>query len=621
MGKMTCLGRAGAAGCVREEGDHRRVTCPLAPVAYTVSVMAKKWVLAAPEREAAGRLTAALHVSEVTARLLVNRGLLQPAAAQAFLQPSLHELHDPCRHPAMMEAAAFLLNAARAGKRIAIFGDYDADGICATALLMRCFAHVGAQADSYIPHRVEEGYGLSREALQELADRGTDVVVTVDCGISGADEVAFARRLGMDMVVTDHHQPGDVLPEAAYVLNPKLPGCGFGYENLAGVGVAFKLMWAIGQQLSDGLRVTEEFKDLMMEALCLVAVGTIADVVPLVDENRVLTHFGLKTLTVSSRPGLNALIAVSRLPGVRISAEDVAFRLAPRLNAAGRMGDARAAVDLLTTCDERHATDLAEHLEGQNRLRISAQNAALRQAEALLAESGQLERQGCIVLASPDWHQGIVGLVASRLAETYWRPAFVFAAEDDLLHGSGRSIPGFSLLDAVKACADLLERYGGHEGAAGLSLRAENLPAFTELVSERARGALGHEPAVPELALDGEVELGSLNLSLVKEIKLLEPFGKGNPEPLFAACDLQLVGSPRIVGSNGNHLAFMVRQDRTTLRVIAMRRADWIDELRARKGEPFALAFEPVINTYQGRTSVELRAEDLQWDADRPESP
>ncbi len=581
--------------------------------------MVKKWILASPQREAARRLAGALHISEVTARLLVNRGLAEPAAAQAFLQPSLHALEDPCRHPGVLDAAALLLEAARTGKRIAIFGDYDADGICASALLMRCFAHVGAEPDLYIPHRVEEGYGLSCEALQELADRGTDVVVTVDCGISAVSEVAFARKLGIEMVITDHHQPGETRPDAAYVLNPKLPECRFGYENLAGVGVAFKLMWAIGQQLSDGHRVTDEFKDLMMEALSLVAVGTIADVVPLVDENRVLSHYGLKTLTVSSRPGLNALISVSRLRGDRVSAEDVAFRLAPRLNAAGRMGDARAAVDMLTTCDERHAADLAEHLEQQNRLRINAQNAALRQAEALLAESGQLEQQGCIVLASPDWHQGIVGLVASRLAESYWRPAFVFAAEDDLLHGSGRSIPGFSLFDAVKQCAHLLERYGGHEAAAGLSLRAENLAAFKEHMDERARGVLGTEPGVPELALDADVDLGSLNLALVKEIDLLEPFGKGNPEPTFMASDLRLVGSPRIVGSNGNHLTFMVRQGRTTVRVIAMRRADWIDELRARKGEPFSLAFEPVINTYRGRTSVELRAEDLQWDVDRTE--
>ncbi len=297
------------------------------------------------------------------------------------------------------QAKRCLLDASRAGKHVTIFGDYDADGICAASLLMRCFDHLGTPADVYIPHRVEEGYGLSCEALQELADRGTDLVVTVDCGIRAVEEAAFARGLGMEMVITDHHEPGEEKPDAAHVLNPKLSECGLGYENLAGVGVAFKLMWALGQQLSEGQRVSEQFKDLLMEALSLVAVGTIADVVPLLDENRVLTRYGLKALAVSARPGLRALIAVSRLRRGDISAHDVAFRLAPRLNAAGRMGDAKAAVEMLTTTDEGHAADLAEHLEKQNRLRISTQNVALREAQELLAQSGQLDRAGCIVLA------------------------------------------------------------------------------------------------------------------------------------------------------------------------------------------------------------------------------
>ncbi|MCK4284024.1 MAG: single-stranded-DNA-specific exonuclease RecJ, partial [Candidatus Brocadiae bacterium] len=300
-----------------------------------------------------------------------------------------------------------------------------------------------------------------------------------------------------------------------------------------------------------------------------------------------------------------------------ISAHDVAFRLAPRLNAAGRMGDAKVAVEMLTTTDEGHAADLAEHLEQQNRLRIDTQNVALREAQELLTQSGQLDRAGCIVLASPDWHQGIVGLVASRLADKYWRPAFVFASDGETVRGSARSVPGFPLYAVVRECADLLDRYGGHKGAAGLSLRAENLPAFTERVNQHAGQLLGQEPPVPELDLDGEIELSALNRALVREIDLLAPFGKGNQEPLFAASGLRLVGNPRIVGSNGNHLTFMVRQSQTTLRVIAMRKADWIEELRARKGEPFSLAFVPIINTYRGQTSVELQAEDMQWDSER----
>jgi single-stranded-DNA-specific exonuclease len=579
--------------------------------------MPKKWVLHPDRPDQARRLATALRVAEVTARLLVNRGLTGPAEAQSFLQPSLHELKDPCNHPPAVEAARFLLGAARAGRRIAIFGDYDADGICAAALLIRCFRYLDTEVELYIPDRVEEGYGLSCEALAELADRGTEVVITVDCGVSAAAEVAYARERGIEMVITDHHEPGERLPEARHLLDPKLPSCGgLGYEGLAGVGVAFKLVWAIGQELSDTHRVSDEFRDFLMEALSLVAVGTVADVVPLVDENRILTHYGLKTLPAVSRPGLRALMAVSRLDAGGVSAEDVAFRLAPRLNAAGRMGDARSAVELLTTTDERHAADLAEHLEQQNRLRKSVQQAVLQDAEERLAQQAELRERSCIVLADPDWHQGVVGLVASRLAERYWRPAFVFTANGHVACGSARSVPGFPLFTIVKECAGLLERFGGHQGAAGMTLRMENLPAFTEKVCGLAARFFGAERPSPTLELDGEVRLADLNAGLLSEISRLEPFGNGNPEPCFAACGLQLVGHPRLVGSSANHLAFMVRQDRCVLRAIAMRRTDWLEEFRARRGEPFALAFQPYVSTYGGKVSVELRAEDLRWESD-----
>jgi single-stranded-DNA-specific exonuclease len=419
----------------------------------------------------------------------------------------------------------------------------------------------------------------------------------------------------MELVITDHHEPNGDLPDTPYILNPKLADRDFGYEYLAGVGVAFKLAWALGQEISEGDRVSEPFKDLLMEMLSLVAVGTIADMVPLVDENRVLARYGLRTLAAASSPGLRALLASSRLAAAgRISARDVAFRIAPRLNAAGRMGDARAAVEMLTTTDHAHAVDLAEHLDAQNRLRMKVQREALRTAEEMLEADTTLRDRPCIVLAGGDWHQGVLGLVASRLAETHWRPAFVLGIDGDTVSGSGRSVPGVPLFHIVRECADLLERFGGHEGAAGLTLSRANLPAFTDRICALAAEFAGAAQPVPELALDGGVGLGALTVDLLREVEMLEPFGKGNPQPLFAASDLVLVGNPRIVGSNRNHLAFMVRQGRTTLRAIGMGKADWIEELTARKGEPFSLAFEPNINTYQGRTSVELRAEDLQWD-------
>lgn len=578
--------------------------------------MVKRWVLP-PDRDAdVERLSAALRVSPVTARILVNRGLTEPAAAQSFLQPTLHELRDPCEDPAVVAAARFLLEAVHDGRHITVFGDYDADGICGTALLMHALRFLDAQVDFYIPHRVDEGYGLSIEALRELAAGGSEVIVTVDCGVTAVEEAAEARRLGIDLIVTDHHPPTDELPDAAHVLNPKLRGATFGYEGLAGVGVAFKLVWALGQQLSEGTRVSEEYRDLLMEALSLVALGTIADVCPMMDENRVLTRYGLKTLPTSSLPGLRALIAASRPRGDQLSARDVAFLLAPRLNAAGRMGDARSAVDMLITDDERHASDLAGHLEQQNRQRRRTQTEAVRQAEQMLADTGQLDEPGCIVLSSPDWHLGIVGLVASRLADRFGRPCFALNVEGNVARGSARSPGAFPLYQAVSECSDLLDRFGGHDTAAGLSLQMDNLPAFTERINALALRFHGGEAPIPDLALDGEMPLSALNADLVRELRLLEPFGRDNPRPLFAATDLRLVGYPQTVGSAGRHLAFKVRQGNTVLRAICMGKADWLGELSARKGEPFSLAFEPSIDYYRGTMSIELRGEDIQWDAE-----
>jgi len=578
--------------------------------------MVKKWIFPPERPDEVRRLTSALNVSALTARVLVNRGIREAQAAQSFLQPSLHDLQDPCEDPAVQEAARFLLDTARAGRRITVFGDYDADGICAAALLMRVLTFLDARADTYIPHRIEEGYGLSCDALRELKKAGTEVVVTVDCGVSANREIALARELGMEVLVTDHHEPGDERPQARHLLNPKLDDCRFGYRFLAGVGVAFKLVWALGQQLSGGSRVSDEFKDLLVEAMALVAIGTVADVVPLLDENRVLVRYGLKSIRATGRPGMAALLEAGRVRA-EVSATDVAFRLAPLLNAAGRMGHAKAAVELLTTHDAARAATLARELVSQNQRRRSVQRATCREAEELVAQDEHLQERNCIVLVNADWHQGIVGLVASRLAEKFWRPAFVFTTDGDVARGSARSIGGFPLYTAVEKCADLLEEYGGHEGAAGLAVSLANMAAFQERIDAVAGELRGAEVPTPELGLDGHVALPELNVDLLREIQLLAPFGRENPEPVFAASGLQLAGNPQTVGADGQHLAFMVRQDRTTLRVIAMRKADWLEPLRDRKGEPFSLAFQPGIDTYRGPATVELRATDLQWDAEQ----
>ncbi len=578
--------------------------------------MTKRWTLPPENADRVRRLSRAIRVSELTARALVNRNIQDEAEAQSFLQPSLHDLRDPADDPTITEAADFLLDAVRSGRKITIFGDYDADGLCAAAVLLRALRFLQARADLYIPHRIEEGYGLNVDAIRELAGRGTELIVTVDCGVSAAPEVELARSLGMDVLVTDHHEPRDGLPEVTHLLNPKLDRCGFGYEYLAGVGVAFKLVWALGQRISESRRVSDEFKDLLVEALALVAIGTVADVVPLLDENRVMVSYGLKTIAAADSPGLRALLEVARVRHDPPTARDIGWRVAPLLNAAGRMGHPDQAAELLTTRDPARARELAAHLKEQNRLRRSVQRSTCQEAEQIVSGNPYLREQNCIVLTNPEWHQGVLGLVASRLAEKFWRPAFVFTIEGELARGSARSIEGFPLYSAVTQCGHLLEEYGGHQGAAGVTLPVNNLEAFRETINRVAEQLQGREPDLPGLRLDAEARLAALNLDLVREFERLQPFGEGNPRPLFYASDLRVAGRPRIVGRDGRHLAFMVRQEDTTLRVIAMGKADWLEPLRNRREEPFRLAFRPGINTYRGNTSVELRGEDLQWDGE-----
>ncbi len=576
--------------------------------------MSAKWTLPAEKPEAAERLARDLRIARLTARLLLNRGLSDAGSAGRFLEPSLKELKDPRENPTLTEAAGFLWDSVRAGRRITVFGDYDADGICATALLVRCLRSAGAEVDFHIPHRIEDGYGLTCEALQAHRDRGAEVAVTVDCGISSCREAEHAAAIGLDLVVTDHHKPGHARPAARHVLNPLLPDCAFGYERLAGVGVAFKLAWAFGQAMSARPSVPDEYKPVLVDALPLVALGTVADMAPLVDENRVLVSYGLRAIPQTANPGLRALMESAEGTGNGgISAYRVAYHLAPRLNAVGRMGHAGVAVEMLLTDDPRHAADLAAHHNQQNRLRQNVQKAIFEEAQARAAAEFDAEHCGCIVLASPDWHLGVVGPVASRLSETFWRPAFVLRKENDMARGSARSIPGFPLFEAIRRCEDLVERFGGHEGAAGLTLPVANLEPFTDRINDIAIELQGSPPPGPELALEGEVNLRELSDDAVRELRRLAPFGMGNPQPLFMAGALSVAGNPQLVGKGRKHLSFLARQNGVSLRVIAFGKADWLPLLNARRGEPFALAFEPMLNGFRGPERVELRAEDIQW--------
>jgi len=562
-----------------------------------------------PMAPAAGDLARHLGVLPIVAQMLINRGLSDRASATAFLRPSLNDLHDPSLLPDMDRAARRVRRAAARGERIAIYGDYDVDGVTGTAILLRCLALLGAGATYYIPDRLDEGYGLNVAAVRALADQGVRLLITVDCGINAVEEVAEAKNSGLDVIVTDHHEPSDLLPQADCLINPKLPAADYPFRELSGAGIAFKLAWAIGKGFSDGRRVSPEFKDFLLDSLSLAALGTIADVVPLKGENRAIACFGLRGLAESDAPGLRALRAAAGLDERTISARDVAFKLAPRLNAAGRLGSARRGVELLVTAQADEAAAIAAELNQENARRQRLQEAIIREARAMLAEDETARQRHAVVLAREGWHAGVLGIVAARLAAEIWRPVALLTLEGAEGHGSARSIEALNLFETLKECAGLLTSYGGHARAAGLRIRRDALEPFRAAFERAAARRLDDSDLVPSLAVEAEAPLRAVTPELVREIESLEPFGEGNPEPLLAAFDLEVAGSVRRMGADGRHLSFWVRQDGVAARAVAFGLGEMARDLE-RAGR-CSLAFVPRLNRWRGEERLELEVRDI----------
>ena len=572
--------------------------------------MAKQWTIQPPFAEAT-RLAAALGMPPVVADILGRRGYETPEAARAFLAPQLDQLHPPEAMPGLAKAAERLVAAARDGEPIVIYGDYDVDGITAAAILWKALRLADAKVRIYIPHRLEEGYGLNLEAVERLAAEGTRVLVTVDCGISGCDEVARAAALGVDVIITDHHEPdADRLPPALAVVNPKLPGSPYPFRDLAGAGVALKLAWAIGRTLSRRDRVSEPFRAFLVAATGLAALGTIADVVPLVGENHVLACFGLRALAASDQPGIAALREVGRLDGKAIDAHHIGYVIGPRLNAAGRMGHASDAVELLTTAGPEAALTIARNLDAQNRQRQEIERAILDQAAAQVAETFDPDRDAAIVAAGAGWHTGVIGIVASRLVDKYHRPTVLIGVGDDQAQGSGRSIPGFHLFQALSACRRHLTTFGGHAMAAGLRLAPEAVEPFRRAFLAHAAGALSPEDLTPRLTVDAEVDPSYLDLETARHLDRLGPFGAGNPRPVFAARRVQVTSPPQRIGRRGDHLAMYVTSGGRARRAVGWGMGDLADAV-GRAGS-CGLAFTCHVSTFRPtRPEVELHVKDL----------
>jgi single-stranded-DNA-specific exonuclease len=581
-----------------------------------VQRVAKSWHLLPHDRGAIERLGGALRVSPVVAQLLLNRGLGELDQAERFLKAPFTGLHPPELLPGVCAAADLLGEAVRKGRRICVYGDYDVDGTTGTAILWQALRLLGSPADFYVPHRLEEGYGLNCEALRQIAASGASVVVTVDCGIGSLAEAEEARRLGLDLLITDHHEPKASLPAAAAIVHPRLPGCAYPFGGLSGAGVAFKLAWALCQRACGSERVTPRFREFLLEAVVLTALGLVADVVPLHDENRIFVRHGLSRLRQAPTPGLRALLDATGLgEKSQLCAEDVSYKLAPRLNAVGRLGSARLVVELLTTTSPQRAADLARFLEGQNTQRQQYERRILVRAREL-ADSCDLDGAPALVLADPEWHPGVVGIVASRLVEQYARPVLLIALQERgdsgvVGHGSGRSIPGFPLHEALEACGEHLLSHGGHAAAAGFRIRAELIEAFRKRFCDYATRMLEAGPPIsPRLVLDAEVPLSALTPGMLEEVGRLEPYGMDNRRPVFLASGLQVVGELKRIGGGERHLSFRVRQQATALRAIAFGMAERADELMS-DGGSCCLAFTPRLNEWQGYRRVDLEVVDL----------
>jgi single-stranded-DNA-specific exonuclease len=580
------------------------------------TVVSKTWRLLPHDQGAVERLASGLRVAPVVAQLLLNRGVAAADQARRFLDAPLSGLHPPELLPGVAEAAERILAAVQAGRQVCVYGDYDVDGVTGSSILLTGLRLLGAQPMLYVPHRLEEGYGLHCEALQQLAADGVSLVVTVDCGIASLAEAALAKRLGLELIVTDHHEMKATLPEAAVLVHPRLPGTSYPFGWLSGAAVAFKLAWAIAQKACGSSKVPPRWRDYLLESVGLACLGVVADVVPLHDENRILVRHGLQQLRKTTLPGLKALCAAAGLERGVLRASDVAFKIGPRLNAAGRLGCARLVVDLLTTTSDEQALQLARYLEEQNGKRQLLERHMVAEARELLESEGR-HRDPALVLARTGWHGGVIGIVAGRLADLYGRPALMIALPDGAGDhagagvGSGRSVPGFPLHEALAACGELLLGHGGHQAAAGFRVRPENIEAFRERFCTVAAGHFPGGPPAPTLVLDAEVPLGALTFGLLDDLDRLEPYGAENRRPVFLAGGLEVVGEPRKVGNGERHLSFRVRQQGVTLKAIAFAMADRAAELMS-AGRACCVAFTPKLNEWQGWRSIDLEVADFQ---------
>ena len=591
---------------MNEESGQAPAVSPNSASARPSHRVAKRWVVRQTDQAQAATLAEALGVSTIVAALLIARGHQDVESAQAFLKPSLDQLHDPFLMRGMTDAVKRLLQAIDNQEPILIYGDYDVDGTTGTAVLLRALRMLGATAGYHVPHRFTEGYGIRQDALEKAFNEGYKLVVSVDCGITAHEPLIWARANGLDIIVTDHHLPDadEGAPPALAVLNPNQHGCDYPDKSLAGVGVAFKLIHALFRERGREEQVPGFLK--------MVAIGTVADVAKLVGENRAIVALGLSDLPRARNHGLRALIEIAGCGDeAEMTAYDLGFRIGPRINAAGRMDAARAVVELFDAKTKEEARHLAEHLDTRNRERKEAQREIFNRAVEEFESGAERDSQThAAVIAGDGWHRGVIGLAASKIAERLNRPCVVISLDGDVGHGSARSIEAYHLFDGLTACRDLLEKFGGHSHAAGLSIRRGQIPEFRRRLNEHAASCLTEQDLVPTLNIDAEVQPQELSFQLSQELGALEPFGAGNPRPVFVTRGFRVMSEPQIIKEQ--HLKLRVAgENNRPLEAIWWRGVEESEHV-PQANQRIDLAYELELNYWNGEVKLQLNVRDMQ---------
>ena len=565
-------------------------------------MMQKRWIVKeAADQSQAEQLANAINVDETLAALLLQRGINSYAEAKDFFRPSLKNLHDPFLLKDMDHAVRRLSLAIQRNEKILIYGDYDVDGTTSVALVYGFLSSFYPHIAYYIPDRYDEGYGISSQGIRYAAAQQFSLIVSLDCGIRAVDLVNEARQLGIDFIIGDHHRPGNILPPAHAIINPKQIGCQYPYKELCGCGVGFKLLQAFCQETKRPVGELYRFLDL-------VAVAIAADIVPITGENRIFAYYGLKALNQSPQPGLKALAEVAGLQ-FPLSIDNVVFGIAPRINAAGRMEHAKAAVELLLAQDEENTTRLATQLNQQNSQRRTYDSDVTQQAIAMIRQDHRLEKAKSTVLFDPSWHKGVVGIVASRCIEQYYRPTIILTESNGKATGSARSVNGFDVYEAITDCAEVLEQFGGHTHAAGLTLPIDKVPLFREQFEASVSQKIPPDQLIPCLDIDQQISLTGITARFFGVLKQLAPFGPGNMRPVFLSDNLEVVGPPQVL--KDKHLKFTVQERGTTycLSAIGFGMAHFYDSICDQ--QPFRMAYSIEENHFNGHCSLQLAIRDI----------